>query len=245
MLDGRLHLQTPEGITLPLTPAGPPKRALAWLVDFLLRLMAGGILLLLISLVGFSGEVRTGLWLLLLFLLLWAYPVLFEVYGAGMTPGKRLVGVQVVRDNGLPIGWREGLLRNLLRAADFLPMWYGLGLLTMLADPQFRRLGDLLAGTLVVYRPQKLKERRLPEGTPRDLPFPLKPEEQHAILDLVERAPRLPPARLLELANLAQPLTGRAGNASLERLRDYAAGLAGQQAAAPPPSTGTISDTAR
>lgn len=227
MLDGRLHLQTPEGITLPLTPAGAPKRALAWLLDFIFRLIAGLFMLFLIHLPGFSDGVETGLTMLLLFLLLWAYPVLFEVYGSGMTPGKRIVGVQVVRDNGLPIGWREGVLRNLLRAADFLPMWYGLGLLTMLSNSDFRRLGDMLAGTLVVYRPQKQKSKGLQHGTPRELPFPLKPEEQHAILDFVERAPMLPPARQLELANLAQPLTGLAGEASLRRLQDYAAGLTG------------------
>ncbi|MBE9609161.1 RDD family protein [Chitinilyticum piscinae] len=236
MLDGHLHLQTPEGITLPLTPAGPPKRALAWLLDFIFRLLLGLFMVFLINLPGFSGRLETGLMLLVAFLLLWAYPVLFEIYGSGMTPGKRIVGIQVVRDNGLPIGWREGVLRNLLRAADFLPMWYGLGLVAMLLNSDFRRLGDVLAGTLVVYRPQKKKTKAMPTGTPRELPFPLKPEEQHAILDFVERSGQLPPARRFELANLAEPLTACTGQASLQRLQDYAAGLTGNGHATRPDS---------
>ena len=69
------------------------------------------------------------------------------------------------------------------------------------------------------------KPVKIEDGEPQPLPFPLSPDEQRALLDFVERAPRLPDERRLELADLAEPLTGKIGHASLARLRNYAAGL--------------------
>ncbi|KAF0814681.1 hypothetical protein IGB42_00736 [Andreprevotia sp. IGB-42] len=227
MLDGKLHLSTPEGVTLALTPAGAARRGYAWFIDLLLRVLLN--ILLTIGLVLLLGPTMgRGLALVGYFLMEWAYPVVFEVFGSGMTPGKRMLGLQVVRDDGLPVGWRESALRNLLRGIDFLPMLYGVGLVIMLMDGNFRRIGDMVAGTLVVYREPAAKAVALAQAEPLPLPFPLTPQEQHALLDLVERVRSVPPQRQQELGDLARPLTGLDGEASLQRLFQYAAGLTGE-----------------
>lgn len=221
MLDGRLELLTPEGVSLALTPAGPARRAMAWAVDTVLWLISIGMLMAILG----SSQAGRGIMLLVMFVSYWGYPVLFEVYGGGMTLGKRWMGLQVVRADGLPVGWRESALRNLLLVADFLPFMYGVGLACMLLDGRFRRLGDLVAGTMVIYRVQPARPMTIEGGEPQPLPIPLYPDEQRALLDFIERTPRLSDERCLELADLAEPLTQGIGHASLARLRNYAAGL--------------------
>ncbi|GLR14833.1 RDD family protein [Chitinimonas prasina] len=225
MLDGRLALLTPEGIRLSLTPAGPVRRAFAWTIDFVLWLIAVFVIAIAIRFAMGDSNLGEGLFLVVLFLSYWGYPILCEVYAGGKTLGKRWMGLEVVREDGLPVGWRESSLRNLLLVADFLPMMYATGLLCMLFDHRFRRLGDLVAGTLVIYSPKTRARKAAQSGEAHPLPFPLTPEQQRALIDLVERAEHLPPSRCLELADLAEPLTGLRGEASLARLRAYVAGL--------------------
>jgi hypothetical protein len=86
-----------------------------------------------------KGKASVGLWLLVLFVLEWGWNVLFETFWRGQTPGKRMLRLRVVRD-GYPVGFIDSVLRNLLRAADFLPVGYVLGLLAMAGDARFRRL---------------------------------------------------------------------------------------------------------
>lgn len=226
MIDGRLSLTTPEGTRLLLTPAGPAPRAWAWALDTALWL---GFMLAASWLLS-GSRMGQGVLAVLAFLSYWGYPVLCEVYWQGQTVGKRALGLQVRRDNGLPVGWRESALRNLLLAADFLPLAYCTGLVCMLYDHQFRRLGDIVAGTLVVYRERApahpaAAQVATHEAAPLPLPFPLSSAQQRALADLFEREAGLPQARLAELGDLATSLTGTTGAASLERLRSYAAGL--------------------
>ncbi len=225
LLDGRLSLTTPEGVRLQLTPAGPAMRAYAWAIDFIAWSFGVGTIASLLASVIPSGKLFSGLTLLLTFFAYWAYPVLCEVYGGGRTLGKYIVGLQVLRADGLPLRWRESVLRNLLLVADFLPLLYASGLVAMLCDRQFRRLGDIVAGTQVVYRDKPPLRAAIPDAAPLPLPFPLTPDQQRALADLFARERRLPRARMLELADIAEPLTGRDGEASLERLRGMAAGL--------------------
>lgn len=84
------------------------------------------------------------------FLLYWGYFTLFEQFMGGQTPGKRLLGLRVVNDDGTDVGWLGSLLRNLLRIIDFVPGTYGLGVAVMLVNPRGKRVGDLAAGTIVV-----------------------------------------------------------------------------------------------
>ena len=98
--------------------------------------------------------------LILFFALEWLYPVAFELSRWGATPGKRVMGLKVVMDSGLPITPAASFTRNLLRVADFLPMLYGFALASMLIRKDFKRLGDIAAATLVVYRTAAVAENR-------------------------------------------------------------------------------------
>ena len=110
----------------------------------------------------------------------------------GQTPGKRLFRLAVLNDDGTPVRWPGALTRNLLRAADFLPFLYGVGLVTMLMNRDFKRLGDLAAGTVVVYQAEKVEAARaIPQAPPQPPPVSLSPEEQRAVLDLAERSATL------------------------------------------------------
>jgi len=226
LLDGRLSLTTPEGVRLQLTPAGPAVRAYAWAIDFAAWSFGAATVSTIIGAVVSSQKLNAGLAALLYFFAYWAYPVLCEVYAGGRTLGKYVIGLQVLRADGLPVRWRESVLRNLLLVADFLPMMYASGLVAMLCDRHFRRLGDIVAGTQVVYRDKPPKRTEVPEAAPLPLPFPLTPDQHRALADLFARESRLPHGRMLELADIAEPLTGRDGEASLLTLRGMAAGLA-------------------
>lgn len=223
MLDGRLALTTPEGVRLLLTPAGPYIRAAAWALDVVVwSVFAVGAAFLI-------GRTKLGLgvYLLLLFASYWGYPILCEVYWRGRTLGKRVAGIEVLRADGLPVGWRESTLRNLLLVADFLPFMYATGLVCMLFDLQFRRLGDIVAGTQVVYSEKKpVLRASVLAATPLALPFALTPAQQRTLADLFERERGLPPERMAELGGIAGALTGLDGAESVELLRRYAAGLA-------------------
>jgi hypothetical protein len=145
---------------------------------------------------------------LLAFLLEWLYPIFFEVLWRGATPGKRLSGLAVLHDDGTPVGWGASFARNTLRAVDFMPMAYACGLLTMWLNPHGKRLGDVLAGTVVVYRerlapPKILYDDRKEEAPP----FSLDEPEQRALIEYLLRAGTLTEARATELAELARPLT--------------------------------------
>jgi uncharacterized RDD family membrane protein YckC len=216
--------ETPEGVDLALRLAGPVPRAAAFLLDLLIR---AAIYLALTPLLGLAG-VGAGLLLLALFLLEWFYPVWFELR-RGATPGKRALGLLVVHDDGTPVGPSASLIRNLLRVVDFLPVLYGAGLVTMLLDRDFRRLGDLAAGTLVIHAAPARVGPRLHPHPPQPPRRPLDLETQQAILDFAERAPRLSPARRAELAEVLTGAEGLRGEAAVERLLGIASWIGGRR----------------
>ena len=89
--------------------------------------------------------------MLVMFSLNWGCYIFFELLWNGQSPGKRLVGLRVIGNDGAPIGLPESAIRNLVRIVDSLPALYGVGIVFMFIDTKARRLGDLAAGTLVVY----------------------------------------------------------------------------------------------
>lgn len=227
MLDTARRIATPEGIELGLRLAGPVPRALAWVVDFLLRL---AVLALAAMFLGALGGFGMGLFFLAWFFLEWLAPAWFEVNWGGATPGKKALGLVVLHDDGTPVGWPAALARNLLRAIDFLPLFYAVGLVAMLMNREFKRLGDLAAGTIVVYSEPKPRGFAIPKAPPAAPPVVLTLAEQRAILDFAERAPGLTEERAEELASIPRALVGRRdGRAAADRLLGIANFLVGRR----------------
>ena len=153
-------IDTPENIEFAYDIAGIGSRFVAALIDSLLIIIAEIIVFLVAGLVGSqlgiltgsnaSGSVIGALAALLAFVILWGYYIVFEMVWNGQSIGKRAIRLRVVRDGGRPITFVSSAIRNLIRIVDFLPSFYGIGVIAMFVDPRARRLGDLAAGTLVV-----------------------------------------------------------------------------------------------
>jgi uncharacterized RDD family membrane protein YckC len=203
LLDTIRAVETPEGINVNLRIAGTVPRALAWGIDSLIKyvILLGALLLL-----GFLGQTGIGLWLIALFSMEWFYPVLFEVLREGTTPGKKIFGLKVINEDGTQVHTSASLIRNLLRVVDFLPLAYGFGLVSMLLTHNFQRLGDLAAGTLVIYRDQPANNLQLPKGPLQKPLYPLTSNEQRLIIQFAERSAKLSLERQDELASLLLPL---------------------------------------
>lgn len=166
------QLVTGEAVALDLRPAALPSRVVAGAVDALgqlLLLLVAGALATAASL-DVSDAAGQALGILLLVLVLIVYPVMFETLLRGRTPGKAAMGLRVVRDDGGPIGFRQALVRGLAGAFLERPgiTLYAAGVLTSLLNPQGKRIGDLLAGTVVVRERVAVRG-----GTVAQMPPPL------------------------------------------------------------------------
>jgi uncharacterized RDD family membrane protein YckC len=156
-----LQIDTPENVAFGYQVAGIGSRFVAALVDtlliVLLQFLINGLLILLYFNLGLDAEADSASsWIMAVlgvvaFVFLWGYYIFFEMLWNGQSPGKRAMKLRVLRADGTPISLMESLIRNLVRIVDFLPGFYGFGVVTMFVNPQSRRLGDLAAGTLVVH----------------------------------------------------------------------------------------------
>ncbi|KOQ73874.1 membrane protein [Stenotrophomonas maltophilia] len=225
MLDTYREVVTPEGVPLQLPAAGPVPRAMAWLIDLGVRIAVLVLMSIPLALLDTFGS---GLGLVLMFLVYWAYPIVCEARW-GRTLGKRALGLRVLARDGAPVGWMAAITRNLLRTVDMLPFGYALGLVSSLFDPHGRRLGDLVAGTVVVHAPVLYLPPPPTIDSALAPPQPLRPEEQAALMAFAERAPRLSSARQQELAGIAEPLTGTHGQGGVLRLYAMANWLLGRR----------------
>ena len=104
------------------------------------------------------------------FVITWGYYAIFESVWKGQTPGKRWAGIRVIKDSGRPITPFEAAARNLVRIIDYLPGFYGVGIVTMLLNDKHRRVGDYVAGTLVVHETSD-RESALFFNTPANSQF--------------------------------------------------------------------------
>lgn len=158
-------IDTPEQVELRFPLAGLGSRFLAATVDIGIQIIAN-LVLILIIVIAFSAGMRTGAldrmsdtagkWfvagiVLVYFLLYWGYYSLFEAFRNGQTPGKRVMKIRVIKDSGRQITFFEALARNLLRVVDSLPALYLIGVISILFTKQNKRLGDLVADTIVVH----------------------------------------------------------------------------------------------
>lgn len=211
----RQVVHSPDAVALEVPLAGPTSRMLAYAIDaallytgllILLGLMVFGTPLLdaalrrvlegLVDLTGAGqapdpGIAWMGTFALLLLVVGFAeilYFVFWEMVNGGQSPGKRVLGLKVLRDGGLPISAGASLARNVLRLVDVLPSSYLVGLTAMVVSPEGKRLGDLGAGTIVVRLDRPRPEAPLAVDTdPRDAGFRIR-RDQIARLGDAERA---------------------------------------------------------
>jgi len=211
--DSSLGVQTPEGIEFVLYPAGMVIRACAWGIDAFIQ---GALMFAILIFAGIFSWVM-GIWfsLILLFVLNWFYHTAFEIFWRGQSPGKRFMGLRVVRADGSPVNPGASFLRNLLRFADTFMFLYLIVFICMLASPAFRRIGDWVADTLVVYTAHARSPGRFiapalrRPGMPwlADIPAvapsrKLNYEEKQAVLSFARRYPLLGQARADEIAGI-------------------------------------------
>lgn len=220
-LDTAVAVETPEHVVFEHRIAGPTRRAFAYLVD--LVVCYGAIFILAIPVVLISEAARDsayaaargvglGLLLVVLFFAQWVYFVVLEGW-RGATVGKTMLGLRVVTVDARPLTITHAALRNVLRAADLLPTLYATGVVAMILNRRFQRLGDLVAGTMVVVRDRPMLGGKLdiwPPPADHELErFPariaLSPEERAAIELFLLRKGALGPARADELARLLLP----------------------------------------
>jgi uncharacterized RDD family membrane protein YckC len=209
--DTSLRVQTPEGIEYALYPAGLPIRVCAYTID---QLFQGLILTVLFIIHSFVLKKLMGFWFVMLarFALDWFYHVFWEIFSRGQSPGKKFLGIRVVRKDGLPVDPGSSLIRNLIRFVDSFMGLFVISFIAIAASTGFRRLGDWAAGTLVIHTWQsQAPERRetmswLAEVSPVASPA-LSYEEKQGILMFARRFPLLGSARAEEIAGpLAETL---------------------------------------
>jgi len=236
--DSSIGVQTPEGIEFVLYPAGLLIRSCAWGIDASIK---GIISIIIIIAVNMFGR-ELGYWfpLLLMFALDWFYHTAFEVFFHGQSPGKRAMGIRVVRSDGSPVNPGASFLRNLLRFADSFMYLYAIAFVCMLASPAFRRLGDWAADTLVVYTEGARQPGRFMSPALRRPVMPwladvpkivpsgkLTFEEKQAILAFARRYPLLGKSRADEIAEpLVAKLSGSEGRKSGTSPAMYLLGIA-------------------
>ena len=158
---GDRHIvETPEQIQLQFAIAGIGSRFLAVAIDTLIQSVVGsaaGLVVFLLGLTGFLKRWRvTSLWVMagliaLFFLLYFGYFAAFEIFWSGQTPGKRAIGIRVIKETGRPLSPAETIGRNLLRIIDQMPGFYAVGVLTAMFNAQSKRLGDFVAGSIVIF----------------------------------------------------------------------------------------------
>jgi uncharacterized RDD family membrane protein YckC len=156
-----LQIDTPEQISLELPLAGIGSRFLGLAIDTLLQFVLYIAAVVSLTILGVSGAGRylsgipasfvPALMILFIFCVYWGYFAFFEIVWKGQTPGKRLAKIRVIHQSGRPINVYEAIGRNLLRVIDGLPGIYGVGIVCMMISSQHRRVGDYVAGTVVVH----------------------------------------------------------------------------------------------
>ncbi|MGH8985541.1 MAG: RDD family protein, partial [Acidimicrobiia bacterium] len=158
--DDRVTIPTPEGVDLDIVLAGLGSRFAAALLD--LTIQVGAIIALGMALgLGSTSGYVVAAYFVLIFLVLFAYDIVFETWNSGRTIGKLAAGIRVVRAGGQQVNFMTSTVRNLIRIVDFLPLFYTIGMISIIVTERNQRLGDLAAGTYVI------RERRTTAPVPR------------------------------------------------------------------------------
>lgn len=211
----RLDVATPERVSLRLPVAGFGFRSLAYLIDAAIIFLFWVVLYFVTSLIANAidefqalSSLGRSLFAFAVFAAQWCYWTVSEIAMNGQTFGKRLMRIRVVRLDGSPVTPVDSALRNLIRFVDFLPFGYSVGLITMLFNKDNRRVGDLVAGT-VLARDEKVDLSRYLNTTAQPT---ASATEQELLLDFLQRAPQLLPEPRARLATrFAQRYCGNLG----------------------------------
>lgn len=236
MLDDELVIETPERVELHYVLANIGNRFLASGIDHLIQ--AGTIFVVVLAVAWVSswnpfnavGQWTTAVAVLVVFTIYWGYFVLFETLWNGQTPGKRIMRLRVVREDGRPVRFFEVFVRNLLRITlDLQPFpSYAIGVISIIFSPRSKRIGDFVAGTVVVkeraaeapslndiIRISDIEQQRIERATPA--PFKadtrlLSASELHAVETFLKRRFELPePNRTALAARIVNPISARLG----------------------------------
>lgn len=205
-------IRTPEMVDFSFQLAGPGARFLAWLFDSILIVILMIILAIFFMIVGLTLSFVAGSagWVLLaIFSLIWfilenLYSIYFEVRWNGQTPGKRALGLRVIGDNGARLTLNQSVIRNLLRSFDRMPVFcYVLGVVSMAVTRHNQRIGDVLAGTIVIREETRPLPEELKLPQPKyntllnDVTFVVRcgrvinPEERELLVEVVQRRDEL------------------------------------------------------
>lgn len=224
---------TPERVELQFVLAGIGGRGFAMMVDLAILLgvwALGAVLYTVISLQLLDYLSNTGAsyaqlptWLVAIaflasFILFAGYFAFFEVMWQGQTPGKRVAQIRVIRDDGRPVGLAQAVLRSLLLAFDGVPLF--LGIFFILFEKREKRLGDILAGTLVVQEEKPIAKTTIilsdrAQQLAHDLPqtttlVALRPDEFATIREYLERRSQMDREARRDLSlNLARQMRSR------------------------------------
>jgi uncharacterized RDD family membrane protein YckC len=253
-----VSIRTPENIELSYALAGPGSRAAAYIIDFFIMFVVCQMLInflasafvLLFSALGVGSELWvTAIVTLVFFTFYNGYFILLEWLLNGQTPGKRLLHIRVIKQGGYALRFFDTLLRNLLRVVDFLPLFYGVGLTSLLLTRDSQRLGDLVAGTLVVYQEPVETESLLPDLPAPEETEPLLPAVQLAAIpneaislaalylrSRIELAPRPRQEVAAELVNLIRETSGLEPR-PVQSIESFLAAVVRQAEQAPPWTT--------
>jgi uncharacterized RDD family membrane protein YckC len=213
MASSDYNVLTPERVSLEYDIAGVGSRGAAAILDTLIQAVSLTVVVLGLSAAaavasssfGLSVSLGRGGPVLLLGLFAFAsfvvtagYFMLWEIVWSGQTPGKRIVGVRVIRENGYPLRPIDAVIRNLIRIVDWLPFFYGVGMLVMLLNRRSRRLGDFASGTIVVRERSALLPS-VPAIEQRD--YALAPPDATLVRDFLSRRGGMHPRARAEVAN--------------------------------------------
>lgn len=166
-----MRISLPEQIWIDYESATFASRLLAFAIDFFVRWISALALFLVLSLFIYatssfnivnwvSGDNVSAFFIafmiFFIFIMEWGYPVYFDIYKQGVSPGKYMVGLRVVDERGLPIAFRASCLRTILRAIDILPFFGAIAFLSMQSTRKSQRLGDIVAGTMVIHESENV-----------------------------------------------------------------------------------------